>query len=234
MKSAKYILLSYFINKNTPVYGSTPAPSITPYTKISKGASSNTFTIRVHNHTGTHVDAPAHFIEGGRMISEYSLEELIFLKPVLINCKSRVSDFVPLKESIERNEKAKNADILLLKTGFGRSRGSEVYRSKNPVIKSRDILWLRKKYRSVRAVGVDMISISSIANRMEGRSAHRAAFKKERSLGEPLLIIEDMNLLELGKSDLIKKIIVVPWNVGNIDSAPCSVLAEIETAGKVA
>lgn len=227
----KYIFLSHPISKDTPVYGGTPAPSITPHTKISEGHSSNTFIISIHNHTGTHVDAPAHFVEGGRAIYEYSLEELIFLKPLLIDCHAKVSDFIPLKEYVEENENAKDADILLLKTGFGRMRKKRRYLNKNPCLKSKDVLWLRKKYPGIRALGVDTISISSTANRKEGRKAHRAAFKKEKSLGEPLLIIEDMNLSELEQKNLIKKVIVVPWDVEKIDSAPCSVFAEVESRG---
>lgn len=69
----KYLLLSYPINESTPLYGSIPMHHVLPYSEISKGDAVNTVFISIHNHTGTHIDAPKHFFDDGKQISEYIL-----------------------------------------------------------------------------------------------------------------------------------------------------------------
>jgi kynurenine formamidase len=119
------------------------------------------------------------------------------------------------------------SDCLLLHTGFGQYRSEERYRAYNPGIAPETILWIRKDYTNIRCIGIDSISISSFQHRNEGIEAHKAAFIIKKGLGEPLLLIEDMNLRTLSNSKL-KSLIVLPLQVDGIDSAPCTVLAKIE------
>lgn len=119
------------------------------------------------------------------------------------------------------------SDCLLLRTGFGQYRSEERYRANNPGIAPETISWIRKEYPNIRCIEIDSISISSFQHRSEGIEAHKAAFSIKDGLGEPLLLIEDMNLRTFSNNNL-KLVIVVPWQVDGIDSAPCTVLAEIE------
>lgn len=228
MITTKYISLSHTINISTPLYGNTPAPQIAPHSSISKGDTSNTFIMTFHNHTGTHIDAPSHFIIDGKKISEYSLNELIFYKPVVIECTMETAGCISLKKLAASSSKLHGADCLIINTGFWVYRGTEIYRTHNPAISSEAITWLRKEYPDIRCIGIDSISISGYQNREEGRKAHKAAFLTQDGLGKPLVVIEDMNLGQLLEGDILKKIIVSPWLIEYIDSAPCCVLAEIE------
>ena len=223
----KYQILSYPIDDNTPVYGSTPKPTINPYRQISKGDGSNSCIITIHNHTGTHVDAPRHFIPDGKAISNYSFDDFIFNKPLLIECPKEPGELIEL-EDIPTQE-LEGVDCLLLHTGFGRlrDRDKKIYRTRNPGISPEVIFWLRKEFPLVRCIGIDSISISSFMHRELGREAHTAAFIKQEGLGEPLLLIEDINLNTLSIGDEFLKIFVIPWQILGIDSAPCIVLAEV-------
>ena len=60
-----------------PVYEGDPGIEIKAWTALAKGDSSNVSFLHFGAHTGTHVDAPAHFIEGARRIDALSLETLI-------------------------------------------------------------------------------------------------------------------------------------------------------------
>jgi kynurenine formamidase len=213
---------------STPLYGNTPAPQIVPHSSISEGDSSNTFLMTFHNHTGTHIDAPSHFVVDGKKISEYSLDELIFTNPVVIECEMEESGCISSKELAAASSKLHGADCLIINTSFWLRRGTEIYRTHNPGISSEAIVWLRAEFPDIRCIGIDSISISGFQNRNEGRKAHRAAFSIQDGLGKPLVIIEDMNLGALLEGDVLNKIIVLPWSIEHIDSAPCSVLAEIE------
>lgn len=223
----KFLLLSYSINESTPVYGETPKPSILPLSQISRGDASNIAVLSIHNHTGTHIDAPKHFVDDGKAISEYSLDELIFKNPVVVDCIKNEESLITPDDLQHALNILPKSDCLLLHTGFGKYRSEERYRTHNPGIAPETMLWIREKYPNIRCIGIDSISISSFQYRSTGREAHKAAFIIKERLGEPLLLIEDMDLNNVSDCKL-KLIIVLPWQVKEIDSAPCSVLAEVE------
>jgi arylformamidase len=65
------------IRSAMPVYEGDPGVKIDPWSAFAKGDSSNVSMLNFGAHTGTHVDAPAHFIEGARRIDALSLDVLI-------------------------------------------------------------------------------------------------------------------------------------------------------------
>ena len=61
-----------------PTYaGTEPGPSLEFHSLISRGDSANVSVLSLGSHTGTHVDAPSHFIEGGGAIESLPLEALV-------------------------------------------------------------------------------------------------------------------------------------------------------------
>ena len=60
-----------------PVYEGDPGVKIDAWSAFAKGDSSNVSMLNFGAHTGTHVDAPAHFIEGANTIDKLSLDVLI-------------------------------------------------------------------------------------------------------------------------------------------------------------
>src|SRR5947199_6920911 len=65
------------IRPGMPIYEGDPAVEIAAWSALRKGDSANVSFLHFGAHTGTHVDAPAHFIEGARKIDALSLEMLI-------------------------------------------------------------------------------------------------------------------------------------------------------------
>ena len=65
------------IRSSMPVYEGDPGVKIDAWSAFAKGDSSNVSMLNFGAHTGTHVDAPAHFIEGARTIDGLPLELLI-------------------------------------------------------------------------------------------------------------------------------------------------------------
>jgi arylformamidase len=65
------------IRAGMPIYEGDPALSIEPWSAMAKGASANVSFLHLGAHTGTHVDAPAHFIEGANKIDSLPLDVLI-------------------------------------------------------------------------------------------------------------------------------------------------------------
>src|SRR6185436_3898660 len=60
-----------------PIYEGDPALEIEAWSAFAKGDSSNVSFLHLGAHTGTHVDAPAHFIEGANTIDNLPLDVLI-------------------------------------------------------------------------------------------------------------------------------------------------------------
>lgn len=69
--------ISVPIRSTMPVYEGDPGVEITPWSALADGKSSNVSVLHFGAHTGTHVDAPAHFIAGGGKLEALSLEILI-------------------------------------------------------------------------------------------------------------------------------------------------------------
>src|SRR6202162_5383866 len=69
--------ISVPIRSGMPVYEGDPGVDIQPWSALAKGDSANVSFLHFGAHTGTHVDAPAHFIEEARKIDALSLEALI-------------------------------------------------------------------------------------------------------------------------------------------------------------
>lgn len=65
------------IRSGMPVYEGDPGVDIRPWSALAKGDSANVSFLHFGAHTGTHVDAPAHFIEGTGKVDALSLEALI-------------------------------------------------------------------------------------------------------------------------------------------------------------
>ena len=54
-----------------------PKLEISQVSAIAQGAESNVSQLRMSVHTGTHIDAPKHFLDGGKTIDQINLQKLI-------------------------------------------------------------------------------------------------------------------------------------------------------------
>lgn len=60
-----------------PIYGGDPKAGVDAFLSMADGAAANVSRMCFGVHTGTHVDAPNHFIEGSRRVDQIDLEKLI-------------------------------------------------------------------------------------------------------------------------------------------------------------
>lgn len=215
----KYKLLSYPLSEKTPMYGNNNHVKIKEDKQIKKADSCNTYLISMSNHSGTHIDAPKHFIDSGKCLFEYNINELIFNCPQIVDFPKKENELV-LPEDLKGIKK--KCDILLIRTGFYRFRGNKKYWTHNPGIAPETAEWLRKNKPYLRAVGIDTISVSPFQNRDAGRQAHQIFLNQKMFTGSPILLIEDMNLSDslIG----LAQVMVVPLFIEGIDSMACTVV----------
>jgi len=222
-----YVELSHALKETSPVHIGLKNLEITPKTQISEGGGYNSYIISVENHCGTHIDAPAHFMDKGKTISDYSIAEFVFNNPLILNTPKKQEELIKIDEISKNNLKGK--DCIIFYTGFGRYRKQDpdTYLTMNPGIEPDLIYWIRKNYPEIKCIGIDCISISSFKKPEQGKKAHLNAFMENKEIGKPLVLVEDMKLDTIKKLNSVKKIIVVPWQIKGIDSAPCTVIAKI-------
>ncbi len=215
---SRYIYVSYPISATTPLYGGATALHIERDKAIQQGDSSNTLKLSMPNHSGTHVDFPYHFGETGKTLNDYPAEFWLFRRPFVLDCPAAEGDTV-LPASLDAVPE--DTDFLIVRTGFYRRRGEEVYWKNNPGLSPEFAGQLRHRCPKLRAVGMDLISVSGYQNRELGRVAHRAFL-----LEHDILLVEDMDLREVPSS--IKTLLCLPLQLEGADGAPVTILAEID------
>jgi arylformamidase len=65
------------LSSGTPTYPGDPGIEITSWTKLDNGDAANVSLISFGLHTGTHVDAPSHFIAGGGKVDSLPIDSLL-------------------------------------------------------------------------------------------------------------------------------------------------------------
>ena len=217
--------LSHKLLPINPVYGSSSAKIEMRRVKSqANGDSSEEYWLGFQNHWGTHLDCPAHFFPEGAKANDYEPDFWHFHSPQGIEVKLEPGQL--LKPNDLTHSIRENTDLLLLKSGWSRLRGQEVYSLENPGLDPSFGSWLRKKYASIRVIGFDWISVSSYKHREKGREAHRILLDPQGE-NHPILILEDMDLSE--KLEHLKEVWVAPLRVQEIDSAPCTVLGVFDS-----
>ncbi len=213
--------LSYPLAEENPGYGSKSRVMIKKVKSIQFGDSCESFELSLSNHTGTHVDCPAHFFRKGLKVADINASSWNFNSPQVIKVRLRSGELLGV-EALERKIKPKT-DLLLIQSGWAKIRDQKEYSEANPGIQASVGRFLRSKYPNIRGIGFDWISLSSYLNRPEGRLAHQA-FLDPKGKGQPILIIEDMDLRKA--TPRLKQVLVLPLRVEGIDSAPCTVLGK--------
>lgn len=215
------VCLSHKLCTTTPAFGGGESLAITPIKEIKSGGSSNSYKVALPNHLGTHVDAPLHFDVNGKSIADYSLEDLAFTKPVLMDLPKEESTFIEQMDLERHRQQILNADILLLRTGFQRYRDTDPlkYSTRNPGVSSKAAAYIVDNLPNLKAIGFDFISTSAFQHREEGRAAHRILLSNR-----DFFIVEDMDLSSYPSN--AKRILVMPLMIVGVDSAPCTVIAE--------
>ena len=110
--------------------------------------------LRLVSHLGTHVDAPMHFIKGGRTIDTYALDDLGGEGWVLPISRGP-NEPITVKDLEATGAKVEQGQIVLLATGWDRKFSTPDYHT-HPYLSDEAARWLLD--RRVKMVGVDFFS----------------------------------------------------------------------------
>ena len=224
MSASSRIFLSYPLSESTPAYGGAKETIKIKSTHcICDGASNNSGRWSFPNHSGTHIDAPRHFDDTGKTVSDYPASFWFFDKVSLVDLSLVSGRWITWDDV--KDQIAEDAEIALIKTGFCDRRNDDVYWSANPGISEALGHSLRQHCPNLRMIGFDFISVSRWEDRMGGRLAHHALLDTVGE-GSPILPIEDMDLTAVGPNNVPDRLIVAPMVVQDADGGPATVIAE--------
>lgn len=170
-------------------------------------------------HTGTHVDAPRHFIPGGRTIDAFGPELMLGPARVVDLRFARPREEVGLAALRRAVGRAGVRPRMLLCFGWSRRYGRADYFSGAPYLSLEACGWLA--LRGVRLLGLDTPSVDSHEH---GRGSPCDAQNHRLLLGRGLFLVEALNDLLRLRRDVVE-FAVLPLNVLRADGAPARCLA---------
>jgi len=214
----KIIDLTLTISDKIPTFPGSPQPSFIPWENV-KEDGYNLELLFLSTHTGTHMDAPHHFLEKGAKIHEISLKKLVS-ETVLIKSKKNDGESIT-KTDIQKFEK-KHGKIasfssVIFYTGWQRNLQKKYYFTKNPGLSVSAAKYLASK--KINLVGIDSPSIDLGTD--SKFSVHQIFAKKG------ILIVENLASLEKIKSSKFH-LVVLPLKLKNATGSPVRAIAFVE------
>ena len=214
----KIVDLTLTVSDKIPTFPGSPPPSFIPWENI-KEYGYNLELLFLSSHTGTHMDAPHHFLEKAAKIHEISLKKLVS-EAALIQCRKSSGQSIT-KTDIQKFEK-KHGKItgfssIIFYTGWQKNLQKKYYFTKNPGLSVSAAKYLASK--KISLVGIDSPSID--LGKDSKFSAHKIFAKKG------LLIVENLANLDKIKSSKFH-LVVLPLKLKNATGSPVRAIEFVE------
>ena len=214
----KVIDLTLTVSNKIPAFPGSPQPNFIPWENI-KEDGYNLELLFLSSHTGTHLDAPHHFLEKGAKIHEISLKKLVS-EAVLIKSRKKSNEAITktdIQKFEKKHEKIDGFSSVIFSTGWQRNLQKKYYFTKNPGLSVSAAKYLASK--KIGLIGIDSPSIDLGTD--SKFSVHQIFAKKG------MLIVE--NLANLGKIKSSKfHLVVLPLKLKNATGSPVRAIAFVE------
>jgi arylformamidase len=200
--------ISVPLSAATPTYPSDPTIEIRSWLALDRGDSANVSLLHFGAHSGTHVDAPAHFIAGGSKVEALPLESLMGAATVV----ELPADMMAIDADFIRNSCNQASERILFKT-----RNSSFWNNPEEGFRN-DYTYLepgaaqRLTEMGMRLVGIDYLSIEQFAS--NNFETHRIL------LAKGVVILEGLDLRNIAAGQY--ELICLPLRIagGSGDGAP--------------
>jgi len=207
----KYVDLTHLIEPNMPVFPGTEQPEFEYPVSIAKDGFLET-KLHMYSHTGTHMDAPAHLIEGKPFLNEMDITQYCG-KAAVIDA-TNVDIWIDLDMLLKYEETINKIDFILIKTGWDKLWGKANYFEDFPCLSKEACEWLVSK--NIKGIGLDTISIDPVSSM--DMVNHMIV------LGSDMVIIENLKDLNLLGGEIVQ-FFTFPLNFVNSDGSPVRAVA---------
>ena len=199
--------ISLTINPELPTWPGDPGVRLERTSKMEDGESANVTHMSMGVHTGTHVDAPFHFL-GGNTDTVESLALDVLTGPALIVYLPDVAMDISVAD-LEAADIPKDTNRLLFKTSNSNwwAAGNNTFQEDFLALDVEAAKWLVQ--RGVKLVGVDYLSVAPYR---DGVPTHRAL------LGAGIIALEGLDLSAVDPGEYT--LYCLPLKIEGSDGAP--------------
>ncbi len=210
----KAVDLTHELHNGMPIYPGDPSPSFVSYATLEKDGV-NLTKLTLGSHTGTHIDAPRHFIPDGIGIDQISPNKLVGEAYVTDMSRKQIGGGITgrdLRQTLEG--RIADDDIVVIYTGCSEHWGEESVRSNYTYLTGDAAEYLVSK--KIRAIGIDFLSVERF--RAPDPVAHKTL------LGNGIFIIESLS--RATKQFVGKRVLMIcmPIKLQDGDGAPSRVI----------
>jgi kynurenine formamidase len=206
--------LTITISEKIPTFPGSPRPHFFSWSKLKKDKY-NIEMLFLSSHTGTHIDAPYHFLNNGKKIHQIDPKRFI-TDAILIKINTKpnysITKFDILKFE-KKNGKIPNHSTVIFKTGWNDNLNRKDFFSHNPGLAVSAAKYLAQKKTNL--VGIDSPSIDVGTN--SEFAAHHVLLKND------VLILE--NLCNLSRLEPRFMLVALPLKLENATGSPVRALA---------
>lgn len=203
------------IDLSRPIDAELPGVTISPAKRL-EVEGWNATTLSLYSHSGTHLDAPCHFVPSGATLDQQDLR---------VCCgPARVINLTPVQPAelltVERFEAAagsvRHGERLLLRTDWHKTYPGDDYRNALPRISLGLAEWLVE--RGVAMIGVEPPSVADVNDLKELTAVHQTLFEGG------VLIVEGLCGLDRLTSDRVE-FVALPLRIVGGDGSPVRAVA---------
>lgn len=211
----KSIDLTLTISQYLPNFPGSPQPQFIPWSTI-KEEGYNLELLFLSSHTGTHLDAPYHFVKNGAKIHQISIERLL-RKTLLVKIPKEMDKAITKNDIIsfeKKNENLSNNSSIVFYTGWQNNLNKDYYFHNNPGLSKSAANYLVSK--KINLVGIDSPSID--LGKDKNFTAHKILAKNN------ILIVENLSNLNKIKSKNFE-LIILPLKLKDATGSPVRAIA---------
>ena len=207
--------MSLVISESIPTFPGSPKPQFIDWSDIHDDGY-NLELLFLSSHTGTHLDAPYHFVKNGQKISEIPLDRLVG-NGILIKLKKTGNSSITKSDITlfeKKNGKIPDNSSVFFYTGWQKNLKNKNYFTKNPGLDISSAKYLASK--KINLVGIDSPSID--LGKDESFTAHKILSKNN------ILIVENLaNMNKIQSNEF--HFTILPLNLKGATGSPVRAVA---------
>lgn len=233
MKPKKIIDLSIILYNCMPKWPTHPNFLYEQITNVPRDGATHHIIRQMNTHTGTHIDAPSHYIIGGKTVDQLPIEAFAGEGVVLDISYKKPGEAITVEDLKTYDHEIKAGDILMLHTGWDKRMGFNLeYLFEWPYLVEETAKYLVKK--KVKALGVDTLSVGGWAGKVPGHGptdiTHSGGEVHRILLKSGTIIVETLaNLDKVLDGSRVRRayFIYAPISIKGAEAGPCRASALI-------
>jgi arylformamidase len=208
----RYFDLSHRIENQMTYFPGDPQPLIQP----AKGVNPPWRVSDLHlgSHTGTHLDAAAHFLPGGKTIDQYPLQRFLLAGMVAFVRDLQEDEAIASHQLVNALSRIPKGGALIIRTDWDQYWGEERY-NRHPYLSPEAARSLAS--HGIGLVGMDSLNVDST---VQGADHVHAIL-----LGSDVLIVENLHGLAQLEENKVYQFSFLPLLLPGVDGSPVRAVA---------